>query len=48
MLGIGAGYRREHVAVRHDLYGDFVELLISLQRDRDCAKLSSRRKKANR
>jgi AcrR family transcriptional regulator len=32
--------------VRHDLYGDFVELLVSLQRERDSAKRSSRRKKA--
>lgn len=28
--------------VRHDLYGDFVELLISLQRERDSTKRSSR------
>lgn len=32
--------------VRHDLYGDFVELLISLQRERESTKRSSRRKKA--
>jgi AcrR family transcriptional regulator len=31
--------------VRHDLYGDFVELLISLQRERDSTKRSSRRKR---
>jgi AcrR family transcriptional regulator len=31
--------------VRHDLYGDFVELLVSLQRERDSTKRSSRRKK---
>jgi AcrR family transcriptional regulator len=30
-------------AVRHDLYGDFVELLISLQRGRDVAGASGRR-----
>jgi AcrR family transcriptional regulator len=30
--------------VRHDLYGDFVELLVSLQRERDSAKRSSRSK----
>jgi hypothetical protein len=34
--------------VRHDLYGDFVELLISLQREHDSARRSSRRKKAKR
>lgn len=32
--------------VRHDLYGDFVELLISLQRERDSTKRSTRRTKA--
>jgi len=32
--------------VRHDLYGDFVELLISLQRERDSTKRSSRRRRA--
>jgi AcrR family transcriptional regulator len=32
--------------VRHDLYGDFVELLVSLQRERDSARRSSRRKRA--
>lgn len=32
--------------VRHDLYGDFVELLISLQRERDSAKRSSPRRRA--
>ena len=34
--------------VRHDLYGDFVELLISIQRERDSTKASSRRKRAAR
>lgn len=34
--------------VRHDLYGDFVELLVSLQRERDSTKRSSRRKRAKR
>jgi AcrR family transcriptional regulator len=32
--------------VRHNLYGDFVELLISLQRERDSTKQSSRRRRA--
>lgn len=30
--------------VRHDLYGDFVELLVSLQRERDSTKRSSRKR----
>lgn len=34
--------------VRHDLYGDFVEMLVSLQRERDSTKRSSRRKTAKR
>jgi AcrR family transcriptional regulator len=34
--------------VRHDLYGDFVELLVSLQRERDSARRSSRRKGTKR
>jgi hypothetical protein len=48
-LGIGLAIESlvSPEAVRHDLYGDFVELLISLQRDRDSASRSSRRKKAN-
>lgn len=32
--------------VRHNLYGDFVELLISLQRERDSTKQSGRRRRA--
>jgi AcrR family transcriptional regulator len=32
--------------VRHDLYGDFVELLISLQQERNATKQSGRRKRA--
>lgn len=32
--------------VRHNLYGDFVELLISLQRERDSTKQSSRGRRA--
>lgn len=35
-------------AVRHDLYGDFVELLVSLQRGRDSAKRSGRRKRGSK
>jgi AcrR family transcriptional regulator len=34
--------------VRHDLYGDFVELLVSLQREHDSARRSSRRRGAKR
>lgn len=34
--------------VRNDLYGDFVELLVSLQRERDSARRSSRRRRAKR
>lgn len=49
-LGIGLAIESlvSSDTVRHDLYGDFVELLVSLQRERDSTKRSSRRKRAKR
>lgn len=43
-LGIGLAIESlvNPEAVRHDLYGDFVELLVSLQRERDSVRRSSR------
>ncbi|MGH2903249.1 MAG: TetR/AcrR family transcriptional regulator [Solirubrobacteraceae bacterium] len=50
LRGLGIGLAIESLVspdtVRHDLYGDFVELLISLQRERDSTKRSSRRSRA--
>jgi AcrR family transcriptional regulator len=49
-LGIGLAIESlvSPEAVRHDLYGDFVELLISLQRDGGVARTSSRGERAER
>ncbi len=50
LRGLGIGLAIESLVspdtVRHDLYGDFVVLLISLQRERDSTKRSSRRSRA--
>jgi AcrR family transcriptional regulator len=49
-LGIGLAIESlvSPEAVRHDLYGDFVELLISLQRKRNVTQRSNRATKATR
>lgn len=49
-LGIGLAIESlvSPESVRHDLYGDFVELLVSMQRERDSAKRSNRSKRTKR